>query len=649
MEDRLDETSHDIILQKFESHKKYKEHILRELVAAISALLNSNGGKVVLHFQSDSKVEDNKLLFVIRVLEQHMISIIGENQTVSKINFKDDADDIIIFVMKADFLITVNYNLYLPSQTQVVAVSPSEPLENVKNDIMYRKAIPNPVELGSHCQMFCKDKKCGFHESKVCQFKNVKANQSKCTTLADRITSKGNKFSRYVSAFANYRGGHIQIGIKDDGIVKGEFIPNEKDKGQITKKVGESIKKMIWPEQISQPKRGEHWEIFFEPVVDQNSSNIPLTFVIVIYIAPCLGGVFTEEPECYEMVKGKVQKMSFTTWKKRSVRSDWLSNKEKIPSSVPRITWSSTAARKTFIDRSENLRKLINDGKWGAFWKVCPDLRKNSQMDTQIKLLLLSKQVTACFRRSHFSDARCLLDQYMDILPEAEDALIFELVGLHTQAALQRAIGDFNFEETLTAALSIAEQIEPGPVTAAMYAFAALKNEQITLEDPTNKFPTDVLSFKALEHLQYVKDCPHFCADKAQKAHMTLATFYLRCSISGRLRWDNIDISEIEIQNAKTHIMAVYELTCGNPLSCYREVQLNLVWSIYYFRRSQVSPDEKVYFLCCAFDYAEKAECLARDNQFRELTEWAKANKASCTEELVRAKLVELELQFVIH
>ena len=107
---------------------------------------------------------------------------------------------------------------------------------------------------------FIKDKDCGFQESKTVQLKNLKADLSKRTTIADRMIGKGNKFSHYVSAFANHNGSHMYYGIADDGIVAGELIPNA-DSGKITKKV-----EMIWPEQIGQPKRGEHWEIWFRPV-----------------------------------------------------------------------------------------------------------------------------------------------------------------------------------------------------------------------------------------------------------------------------------------------------------------------------------------------------------------------------------------------
>ena len=96
--------------------------------------------------------------------------------------------------------------------------------------------------------------------------KNLKADPSKRTTLADRMIGKGNKFEYYVSAFANYNGGHMYFGITDDGIVAGELIPDA-DNGEITKKVEKAIKKMIWPDKIGQPKRGEHWEIWFQPVL----------------------------------------------------------------------------------------------------------------------------------------------------------------------------------------------------------------------------------------------------------------------------------------------------------------------------------------------------------------------------------------------
>jgi tetratricopeptide (TPR) repeat protein len=640
MDGHIDEPSHIIFLGKFENNKRYKEKIIQEIVAAICAMLNSNGGNVVIHIDTDSDipVEDSPsshMSLVIRILEQSMISIIGSNQTVSNINFKEDKESIVILVKKADSLITTNYNLCLPSQSQVVQVSPLEPLEKVKHDIINRNVVQGPVQYDSHCKIFVQDTNSDLQESKIVQLKHLKAGPSKRTTLADRMTGKGNKFGCYVSAFANHCGGHIYYGIRDDGVVEGELIANEEDINKIINKVRNAINKMIWPEQIGQPKRGEHWEIFFEPVVDENSKPIPSTFVIVIYIAPCLGGVFTEEPECYEMVGGKVKKISFTLWQKRMSCPVWLNTREEIPRSVQRTTWSSAKARNAFTVGDDKLMQLLNDGNWDAISEhVTRSLQSSSELNG-MKLLVLSIQVTACYRRGSFNEAHAFLEQYNAILPQAQDCLIFEVLGLYLQAALKRASGDFQeLARLLTAALSKADLIEPGLVTAIVYVFAGTVTDLINSEYPTNKVVSpDVLSIRALEHSQCVSDNSKGLEFMKQKAHITLTTFYLGCNISGRRIKGNVDMSDID--KARASIMAVHQFADeGQPLSRYCEVQLNLVLSIYNYRHSQLSLDaERTRFLRNASEYAKKAECFASDYQFTEMVEWSKrATKALCTE-----------------
>ena len=638
MDGHVDETDHAILLGDFENNKRYKEQILKEIIAAICAMLNSNGGKVVIHIDPDNSIPVegspfSQISLLIRILEQSMISISG-TRAISHMNFKTDKESIVVSVKKVDFLITTNYNLYIPSETQVVLVSPVESPEHVKDDIMNRKVVLEPVQLGSHFKTFLKDKNCGFHESKNCQLKHLKASPSKRTTLADRMTGKGNKFSSYVSAFANHDGGHIYYGIRDNKVVEGESIPCKKDRDEIIKKVEKVINKMIWPQHIGQPKRGEHWEIFFESVLDENSDPIPSTFVIVIYIAPCMGGVFIEEPECYEIVQGKVTKMSPSTWKKRISQPAWLRSKEEIPPSVQRITWSSPEARKAFTVGGEKLRQLISNGNWNAISKECEILQRKSHLP-EMKLLVLSKRVTSCYRKGNFRTARTLLDQYKTILPEAPDVLIFEVLGLYLQAALKRASGDSvkALEELLTAALSKAELIEPGLVTATVYVFAGTVTDLINSKNPTNKIDSpDVLSVKALEHLRCVPDPSNVVADMEQKAHITLATFHLSCNISGQPSKGNVDISSLE--KAETSIMAVHRSVCkGNTLTGYREAQFNLVQSIFSYRHSQVRPDGRIRFLRNGFNFAKKAECIAKEYQFVEMVKWSQANEALCTEE----------------
>ena len=644
MDPIIDEIRLSIALDKFEKEKKYKEQIIQQIITAICAMLNSNGGKVVIDIETDSNETlvgaspFSQISSVIRKVEQSMISIIGIQQTTSNINFMEDNKSMLILVKKADSLITTNYNLYLPSQSQIVLVSPLEPLEKVKNDIINRKVILEPVQLGSHDKKFRKDSTCGIHESKTVQFKHLEAQTKKRTTLAHRISGKGNKCTRYASGFGNYIGGHVYFGINDKRVVVGEVIQNGEDKREITKKVEKVIKKMIWPEHIGQPKRGEHWDIFFEPVVDEDNKPIPSTFVIVIYIAACLGGVFTEEPEYYEMVEGKVAKMPFNTWKQRMLLSGWSYCGKEVPRSIPRITWSSAEARKSFTVGGEKLRKLISNGDWCAILNECEVLRKKPELCERL-LLILSKQITASNRRGQFKKAHDLLEEYGRILPEAKDRSIFEVLKLYLEAALKRATGDLStLKELLSAALSMAELIEPGLVQAIVYIFAATVTDLIYSEELGKIFSPDFLSRRALEHLRYVPDSCEVRSDMEQKAYMILASFHLGCNINGQRVKDSIDFADLE--KAKASVAAISHRTDeARPRTKYYDVQFNLVLSIYKFRKSQFSPDERVRLLRNAYHHAEKAGRIANDCQFTEMVEWSKAGKAFCTVQLLRAKL----------
>lgn len=87
----------------------------------------------------------------------------------------------------------------------------------------------------------------------------------------------------------------------------------------ITATVNKAISKMIWPNNA--PQRGIHWDIFFEPLVDNGYKQIPSAFVIVVTVVQCAGGVFAEKPESYRLVNGKQEAIPFEIWKKR-VTSD---------------------------------------------------------------------------------------------------------------------------------------------------------------------------------------------------------------------------------------------------------------------------------------------------------------------------------------
>ena len=626
MASKDDKTEHIINLEKF-NKKKYKEKTVQEIIAAICAMLNTNGGIVEILLETDANFCGSD---VIRILEQSMISIIGVSQTVSKIDFKEDKNCIIVLVKKGDSFTTISHNLYLPSQKQVIQVYPWE--RQAVDDIIKRKFVEEPVKQRSHCKKFIKGKNCGFPESKMCQLKYVKAEQSKRTRLADRMTGKGNKFSCYVSAFANCRGGHLYFGIRDGGVVEGEEISNE-NMSEVENKVEKVINKMIWPEEIGQPKQGEHWEIFFEPVLDEKSNHIPSTFVIVIYIAPCLGGVFTEEPECYEMVEGKVQKMSFTRWRKAILLLPlWLLCREEIPSSVQRTKWSSSEARKAFTVDGDKLRKLISHAKWDAFFHECQVLEDGTE-SYEMKLLVSSQKVRAYYRKGELKRARDQLDDYLKTSVDGQDRSFFEMTGFYLQAALCRAHKEYDkLKEILNEALSKAELIEPGLVTATIYVFAATVTDLISEEDPSKKLQPDILSRKALEHLQLAPDYSEVVEDMKRRVLMTLATFYLGCNISGKRIQDKIDTPSLD--KAKDCIKRVHSaIVEGHVLTTYYDALYNLVLSVYKYRQSQVQCDERSRYLENSLQCAKKAEKLARDSRFGEMVEWCKTHISFCEQE----------------
>jgi hypothetical protein len=603
------------------STKKYRESILKEIIPAICALLNRDGGTVVCSSQMSSVIR--------RKLEQSMISIIGSSLIVSNINFEEDKKGIL--VSKAGSFITTDYNLYLPSQLQVVQVLPWEPLEKVKDDIINRKVVPEPVQLGSHCQVFRKGEGCGFHENKMRQLKHLKAGPSKRTTLADRMTGKGNKLSCYVSAFANYNGGHIYYGIRDDGVVEGELISSE-DIIEITKKVEKAIKKMIWPEQVGQPKRGVHWEIFFQPVVDESSKPILSTFVIVIYIAPCLGGVFTEEPECYEMVEGEVKKMSFTAWKKR------ISGPvESVPHVIgSNITWISKRIEKLCTKAFCDLTLCLNNGDLEGYAEKSKDIVQQYPDIVELKLVVLLKDILARSRKHNFKTADGLLEEYNNLLPHAKEHRIFEVLGLYVEAAYHRPKGNEDkalnrIRDLLVSALAKSEWLIPGLATVLVCLFAGTMTGRF---DDTFFYSAELLSHNALQHLQEVMPgCPEVRADLEDKAHITLATFHLGCNLSGELVAKQVD--DNCVNQANSSIMAIEQ--SERKLTHYREVQLNLVKSIYYFRRSENQPKERMRFMREAFEYSKKSENLAREWKFYEMVSWSKSLQGLITEKLVRA------------
>ncbi len=625
--------------------KNAKEITLREISHSIYALLNTDGGTVVLCFSDDGSDTSMVQTFgqkkseFVRMIEQLLINSIGSQLVSSNVSFDHSQDSTVCKVRKCNSFITTNYNLYVPSETQA---NPVSSLERIVDTILNRQLVQQPVLIGSHHQLFKPNENCGVTENKAVELKFLKACPSKRTTLADRITGKGNKFCCYVSAFANHNGGHIYYGIRDDGTVEGEWIPIEQDKNEITKKVEKAINKMIWPQQTGnqQPKRGVHWDIFFEPVLDEDSNPIPSTFVIVIYIAPCLGGVFTEKPECYEMVEGKVEEMSFVAWKKRMLSfensNDQSNAAEVVPYQISRIQWSSDEMKQVCTSASNVLMNLINNGKWKELVKMAGEIQQENPVP-EVRLMVLSKMVIACSRQSHFHKAKIYLGDFYEILRKINDRPIFKALASYLEIVLKRNQKDFkDIEKVLADALANAELIESGFLTAAIHLLVATVS---SFKDQESGLIQDKLSRTAIEHLQRVEKENSVTRDMQQKAYITLVFSSLKCVLSKDLILV-ARCTETDLNKAKSALSAFNETTFGNPPSRYREIQTKLANSVFYYRQAQLKEDltETRDFLEWAINYANDAKELAKKLAFGEMICWSETLILACTVALVHTQ-----------
>ena len=617
-----------IDLGKFLSERKYKERMLKEILAYLCALMNGSGGEIKFSFNKVQKNTARRINSLLRIVEQSYTNIVGTQVTVYNLDTKIVCNNVVCTVKKSESFITTHYNLYLPSTTQVLSVSSTE---NIKDNILTRQHVYQPVQLGSHHKSFVRHTFCNLTEDKQIQLKLLEAGAKNCTKLVQRMIN--NKLIVYVSAFANHNGGHIYYGITDDGVVAGEKIPNE-DISEIRKKVEKAIKKMIWPEHIDQPNLGEHWDIFFEPVVDENSKPIPSTYVIVIYIASCLGGVFTEEPECYEMVEGEVNKMSFTSWKKTILEPVEV---ELVPYAIGRsITWISKKTQKLCTQAFCILANWLNNGgDLKGFRDMSKKIKQKFPDIVELDLVVLLNEIISHSRKQHFKTADKLLDEYDKLLSNATEHRMFEVLGLCERVEVTWPNGNLNrIRVLLVGALAKADWLSPGLVTALVYLFAG------TIMDLFDIYlcPLDVLSHNALQHLQQVMlDYPEVGADLKHKGHINLATFHLGCHLSGGLIDKHVDDSRLS--QANSSIMAIEQSQC-KPTH-YREIQLNLVKSIYCFRCSENQPKERMHFMREAFEFSKKSENLARKWKFFEMVSWSQSLQGLITEKLVRTKIGE--------
>ena len=359
---------------------------------SICALLNSNGGKLVLTASNGDKINADKQ---IRPYEQYFKEKIGTYNLHKYFKILDSLQEynrVTFVVLRLPTLCTLNTNLYLPTETQISLVSPTE--QDALCKILFEQHF---VEISEQKvpEQFYYGRKHDRGESKTVQFKNLKTEKKRRNDFVSRAIN--NKFTEYVSAFANASGGMIYYGIEDDGTVVGELLARgENNREEIPKKLEQAIRKMIWPKESGKIERGKHWNIKFVPVENCNEKR----FVIVVSISPCSGGVFTKEPESYYVEDGKVKKMSFETWEKN------MYFKVKKILEINRTTCSSQG--------NEN-------ADWNAIEaKFVESLNDTSDINT--KLVYLIQMIALQYRQGKLETVQKYLKDVHEITSKTNDA-----------------------------------------------------------------------------------------------------------------------------------------------------------------------------------------------------------------------------------
>ena len=664
-----------------DKERKYKEKSLKEIMVAFVSLYNSGGGQLRLHYEKTPP--KNHVNDCIRKIEQRIIEVAGILTMATDVQTNQSIPGQIIFNINptTSRLLVLTYNLYFPSDKQVISVPPTEQVDRIRRVLAREESAREPILPESHINNFKMDQKVNIFESKTAQFKEVKAEKAKNVTIADRLSGKNNKFRRYAYAFSNYRGGHIYYGINDDGIVKGEKITKE-DQDQIVKKVTKVINEMMWPEDSERDDvactRGQQWDIHFEPVKDNKGNPIQSTFVIVIYIAQCPGGVFTEGPECYHMVEGEPQKMDFTDWKKkvsypnphnttkaRHEQPSKVDCTDMVPSAVGRAGWSSERTQTICHKMLQVLVKYQNDAKYDTFEKYAK-LAKNHK-DNVVRLFAIAEESTCAYKRGCLQKAVKLLSMFRKKLSSSKtnNDCLLKFRAVYAESAIVRAKRDYQESYKIAQeGLQLAEMVPTGILTAWFLNHVAILEKFLSTETKEEAKRVS-LEQSALNH--YIKALQHTKASSVEQAFsITIADLQQRIHIFRAITLlgdfatgaNFRKATPSDIKAAETDLSAHNELVVqGHKETNYRKTyrllaQSDLTMCQWWQQRQQQTEKEGSLedfetpniLLKDAFDYATDAKELCTKFTFQELSDYANNRLKMIIETMLKLKVASIRL-----
>lgn len=325
------------------------------------------------------------------------------------------------------------------------------------------------------------------------------------------------------------------------------------------------------------------------------------------------------EPESYQYVQGKVERIPFEIWKSRIFQT------ASAIYTIAKGTFTTTRTENIYYKIMQELMDTRNKGNEIKF-KMLVNFVNQKYKTWHVLLTTLTQEVTWAFRKGEFSQAEKLFIEYESKTSQCEENLLIpSCMGLYIRSANERAKEEYKKAFDLAeASLQCAEGIAPGLIQAwcytnvAMIASTLANKEKHDREIYINKAKR---SFGcALQYLNFVKPSEEFktaVSDLLLKIYIHLSYLYLGLSINGSLApLTCVSIEDISCAEKCLHEVNKLEKN-GLELTPVRNIQYQLALSALHFRKFQHNLPK--FDLKLLLGSCDKALNIATNNNFKEM------------------------------